>query len=278
LRAVSQVKQTNLAIELPHTIFPTFDSLIPKEADPAQLFSGLDLRDAYHSIRYLQFEEWVRTRYKPGVEEYYYVITYEEDGKVYRYNCLTFGLCDAPAFYTTVLQSVLTPHKDIANNYLDDILIKGSGPSNHIDNVVAVVTTLLDNNLQIKLEKCQWMGSEIKFSGCIINGCQIKPDPDKLLEVRTAEVPSKPKQLKTFLGKVAWLGKFMLNRAKALRPLYLLAKNIGKWCPQTYSESRIQIQFSKSRNQKFNQIVGVKDLARKLASILHGNHIFRLNF
>ena len=61
---------------------------------------------------------------------------------------------------------------------------------------------------------------------------------------------------------------------KALRISYF-EKNIGKWCPQTYSESRIQIQFSKSRNQKFNQIVGVKDLARKLASILHGNHIFR---
>ena len=225
LRAVSQVKQTNKAIKVPpNTHFPTFETLIPKQADPEQLFTGLDLQEAYHSIQYMPYDHWAQTRFKVGVEEFYYIIVYEEDGKFYRYNVLTYGLSDAPAFYSSVLQAVLLPHKQYAGNYLDDILISGSGQRQHISNVIAVVKTLLKYNFKIKLAKCQWLGSEIKFLGCIINGCQIKPDPDKLLEIRTAETPTTPRQLKKFIGKVAWLGRFMLNRAKTLRPLYLLTK------------------------------------------------------
>ncbi|CAF5032002.1 unnamed protein product, partial [Rotaria socialis] len=60
----------------------------------------------------------------------------------------------------------------------------------------------------LKIDKCHFCKTQLKYLGHIVSKEGISPDPDKLNAVREYPVPAKLKAVRTFLGLSSLLSSF----------------------------------------------------------------------
>lgn len=118
----------------------------------AKIFSKLDLRNAYNLLRIREGDEW-KTAFNTPSGHYEYLV-------------MPFGLSNSPSVFQALINDVL---RDMLNNfvfvYLDDILIFSQSPQDHVRHVREVLLRLLQNNLYVKLEKCEFHTTQTTFLG-----------------------------------------------------------------------------------------------------------------
>ena len=113
--------------------------------------------------------------------------------------------------------------------FLDDILIVSRGRiENHLDLVQKCLIKLDQENLRINLAKChlakdqnEWLGHRITPSG-------ITPLSNKTDAIEKLSSPSNLKKLRSFMGSVHHLGKFIPNLSHMCHPHRPLLKKITK--------------------------------------------------
>lgn len=129
----------------------------------AQVFTKLDLRNAYHLIRIREGDEW-KTAFNTSMGHFEYPV-------------LPFGLTNAPAVFQALVNDVL---RDMVNQfvfvYLDDILIFSPSMQVHTQHVRQVLQRLLENQL-FKAEKCVFHAKSVSFLWFVISTGEIKADP-----------------------------------------------------------------------------------------------------
>ncbi len=142
----------------------------------AKVFTKLDLRNAYHLVRIHEGDEW-KTAFNTPTGHYEYLV-------------LPFGLTNAPAVFQGMVNNVLG---DMINQfvfvYLDDILIFSPSLQVHTQHVRQVLQRLLENQLYVKAEKCEFHAQSVSFLGFIVSAGEIKPDPAKVDAVAKWPVP-----------------------------------------------------------------------------------------
>lgn len=125
----------------------------------------------------------------------------------YEYLVMPFGLTNAPAVFQTLVNDVL---RNFLNQfvfvYIDDILIFYA--ITHQKHVRLVLQILLQNQLYVKAEKC-----EFHFLGFIIAEGAVSMDPEKVRAVQEWLVPNSKKQLQRSLGFIIFIGR--LSRTSA---------------------------------------------------------------
>ncbi|KAL0168942.1 hypothetical protein M9458_037164, partial [Cirrhinus mrigala] len=168
----------------------------------AKVFTKLDLRNAYHLIRIREGDEW-KTAFNTPTGHYEYLV-------------LPFGLTNAPAVFQGMVNSVLG---DMINQfvfvYLDDILIFSPSLQVHTQHVRQVLQRLLENQLYVKADKCEFHAKSVSFLGFVVSAGEIKPDLAKVKAV--AE-----KALQRFLGFANFYRRFIRNFGQVAAPLTAL--------------------------------------------------------
>ena len=82
-------------------------------------------------------------------------------------------------------------------------------------------------NLKLNLDKCHIRKAGVSYIGHCLTKEGLKPDPEKIRAVQEMQRPQNLKELRTFLGFMQYLAKFMPNMANVSAPLrQLLEKNI----------------------------------------------------
>ncbi len=186
----------------------------------AQVFTKLDLRNAYHLVRIREGDEW-KTAFNTPSGHYEYLV-------------LPFGLSNAPAVFQDLVNSVLG---DMINQfvfvYLDDILIFSPSLQVHTQHVRRVLQRLLENKLFVKAEKCEFHAESVTFLGHIISTRGIKPDSAKIEAVAMWPVPDSRKALQRFLGFANFYRRYIRNFGQIAAPLTALTstKVIFRWNP-----------------------------------------------
>ena len=188
-------------------------------------FSALDVRSGYYNIRMKDGDEW-KTAF----------IT---SRGLYESLVMTFGLCNAPATFQCMMDSIFVVHirRGDANAYIDDIGIgtasdptgKLSDEDFHIKVVLEILHVFRKHKLSLKAEKCVFLQKEIKYLGHVISGESLKPDPVKLDAVQEWPPPTNLKQLRSFLGFLNYYRRFIHNYAKKARPLNDLTCTNTPW-------------------------------------------------
>uniref|UniRef100_A0A3P9HSL7 Gypsy retrotransposon integrase-like protein 1 n=1 Tax=Oryzias latipes TaxID=8090 RepID=A0A3P9HSL7_ORYLA len=172
----------------------------------ARVFSKLDLRNAYHLVRMREGDEW-KTAFNTPLGHFEYLV-------------MPFGLTNAPAIFQNLVNDVL---RDFLNRfvfvYLDDILIYSRNQEQHTHHVRQVLSRLLENQLYVKAEKCEFHVPTISFLGFIIDSGNIRPDPAKITAVTSWEPPKSRKQLQRFLGFANFYRRFIRNYSSIAAPL-----------------------------------------------------------
>lgn len=170
-------------------------------------FSTLDLLAGYHQIAMDESSKEM-TAFSTG------------DG-LYQYTRMPFGITNGPASFSRLMSIVLSGLPiDVAQAYLDDILVAGSDFDDHLNNLASVFDRLAKHGLKLSADKCELFRTEVKYLGFLVSAEGLKPSPENLQAIIDFPKPLTIRKLKSFNGLVNFYKKFIPNSAEMMKPLY----------------------------------------------------------
>ncbi len=120
---------------------------------------------------------------------------------LYEFVVMPFGLCNAPATFQRLMNTVLADLiRDKCIVYIDDILVMGDTLEDHLCNVGRVLQRLREAGLKLKPAKCHFLRKRVEFLGYVVSEDGISPDPRKVVAVRNFPRPENLKTLRPFLS------------------------------------------------------------------------------
>ena len=170
-----------------------------------KVFSTLDLRSGYYHIGLSESAKPKTAFVIAGI------------GK-YQFNRVPFSLSEAPAYFQTLINKVLTGF-DFAMGYLDDIIIFSRSEEEHLIHLEKVFQSLQEAGLKLKLQKCSFFKKHIQYLGHLLSDEGIQPLPEKLESIKNMPRPKNQKEVKQFLGLVGYYRKFIPRFADISRVL-----------------------------------------------------------
>lgn len=208
IRICVDMRRANEAIQRENYPLPTFDSFMTKLRN-AKYFSRLDLESAYHQLE-LDAES------RP-------ITTFITHKGIFRYKRLMFGVNSAPEIFQRIFEAILAPCQNCLN-YLDDIIVYGSTENEHdhcLNNVMQVLNT---HNVLLNKSKCLFKVQELEFLGHKLSSQGIEADQRKVKTIMEFRSPQNKEEVRSFLGLVTYLGKFLPDLGTATDPLRQLTK------------------------------------------------------
>ncbi|THH27321.1 hypothetical protein EUX98_g6860 [Antrodiella citrinella] len=116
------------------------------------------------------------------------------------------GDCNAVATYQTLMNHIFGPYIGrFMDVYLDDIVIYSDTLEEHIKHVRIIIDMLRREELYLSSSKLNFLTSEVKVLGRIVDSHGIRMDPDKVDTVLNWKVPTNKELLRGFLGSVGYL-------------------------------------------------------------------------
>ncbi|GBM68120.1 Transposon Ty3-I Gag-Pol polyprotein [Araneus ventricosus] len=182
----------------------------------ASLFSTMDLKSGYWQI---EVDE--RDREKTAF------IT--PDG-VYQFKVMPFGLCNAPATFERMMDSLLKGMKwKHCLCYLDDVIVYAATFEEHLRRLRMVLQCIQTAGLTLNHEKCFFGQSRLKILGHLVDKDGIHPDPGKVEAIQEFPTPKSISQVRSFLGICSYYRRFVHKFADIARPLHELLKQDVKF-------------------------------------------------
>src|SRR5258707_3939736 len=112
---------------------------------------------------------------------------------------------------------------------MDDILVYSCTLSNHQQIIHQVLSTLQEQRLFLKPEKCKFKQKEVEYLGLVISKDHVAMDPMKVCRVMEWPTPMEVKEVQSFLGFVNFYWKFIHNFSDIACPLYALTHKTQWW-------------------------------------------------
>src|SRR5665811_1255193 len=156
------------------------------------------------------------------------------DRGLFEYNCMPFGLKNAPATYQRMMNELLEGLEDFSLVYQDDVLVYSQSFKEHKEHLREVLSRFRKVGLTILSSKCQFGKQYVKFLGHVVSENGIQMNPEKVATIQAFGIPTTRKQLRGFLGLVGWYHNFVERFADLAEPLYALCspKQKFKWTPR----------------------------------------------
>ena len=154
---------------------------------------------------------------------------------------MPFGLVNAPASYTLMMNKVLQGLTwKFLLCYMDDILVYSKTFEEHLQHLDLVFGRLREANLKLKPSKCHFATEKVLYLGHYISSKGIHVNDDKIKAVKDFPKPKTVRKLRGFLGLCSYYRRFVPNFARIAAPLYKLLKKDTKFAWDTQEESSFQ--------------------------------------
>ena len=175
----------------------------------AKFFSKIDLSQGYHQVPVAD-EDIAKTAMKTRYGSYEWMV-------------MNFGLTNAPAAFTHMMNDVFTDFTDIfVLVFIDDILIFSKTKELHADHVKQVLQRLRDCKLKANWEKSALFTDTVEYCGIQITPNGVSPLLDKVKSVTEWPVPTNVHDIRSFWGLVGYYRKFIPNFSKLAAPMTYL--------------------------------------------------------
>ncbi|UYV82739.1 K02A2.6-like, partial [Cordylochernes scorpioides] len=141
---------------------------------------------------------------------------------------IPFGITSAPEIFQRKMTQLLGNIEGVVC-FMDDIVVYGSSLEEHNERVRQVLKKIQEERMTLNPEKCQFGVKTVKFLGHTLSSEGLFIDEEKLDAITKMEAPRSTKELKSFLGMMNYLGKFIPNLADKLQPLNSLLSTKNEW-------------------------------------------------
>ncbi|GFW09704.1 retrovirus-related Pol polyprotein from transposon 297 [Trichonephila clavipes] len=122
---------------------------------------------------------------------------------------MSFGLKNAPYFFSKIMAELLNGLEDFVVPYLDDIAIFSDTWESHLKHVETVLQRIKEKaKLTIKPSKCKFAQQNVKFLGHIVGQGFRTPSEIKVQAVLEFPTPHKT-QIRAFLGLAGYYQKYI---------------------------------------------------------------------
>ena len=138
----------------------------------------------------------------------------------YEYARMTFGLKNAPPTFQRYIDETFKGLQGkMLFTFIDDIIIFADTLEEHDEKLTLIMERLEKANLQLNINKCEFLKTEICYLGHILSKQGVSPDPRKLKAVKHFPQPQTIKNVRQFLGLAGYYRRFIKNFATMSRPL-----------------------------------------------------------
>ena len=142
---------------------------------------------------------------------------------LYQFKVMSFGLCNAPATFERLMETVLRGLQwRECLVYLDDIIIFGRTFDETLARLSNVFDRIQEANLKLNPSKCALFWEEVKFLGHVVSPKGVQTDPSKIEAVVDWPTPKNASEVRSFLGLASYYRKFVKGFAAIARPLHHL--------------------------------------------------------
>jgi hypothetical protein len=181
------------------------------------LFSVLDLKDAFHQVPLHEDSRPYTCCSTPRGSKQWCVVV--------------MGLKNGVAIFQRVIDYSLREVADVANPYVDDIIVgtewcgtEEATLEAHDQDIRRVLGALQEHRLVVDKNKCRFFVREVEFCGHILGGGKRRPAPGKLMALEKWEEPRTITALRGFLGFTNYYSSYVKEYARYAAPLMELLK------------------------------------------------------
>ena len=206
LRVCLDPTDLNKAVLREYHPIPVVEDIVP-ELNGSDLFTKLDLKDGYWHIKL--------------DEESSYLTTFSTPFGKYRYGRLPFGLCVSQDVFQRKVDETFNPCEGTIG-ISDDVTLHGKGEKQHDERLHKVMEQTRKANLCLNYAKVSIKQPSVKFFGNIYSAEGVRADPGKVEAITALRPPENKGEVKSFLGMVNYLQKFIpriSEHTKLLRDL-----------------------------------------------------------
>ena len=176
-----------------------------------QFFTTLDLASGYWQV---QMVEDAREK-----------TAFTTHAGLYEFRTMPFGLCNAPATFQRLMETVLAGlTRDKCLVYLDDILVVGRTIQEHLANLRSVLQRLQAAGLKLKARKCSFMQTQVEYLGHIVSCQGVSVYPKRTAAIQEFPRPGDLKTLRSFVGLASYYRRFVPGFSRIAGPLHALTK------------------------------------------------------
>ena len=138
---------------------------------------------------------------------------------------MPFGLKNAGATYQSAMIAIFENmmHKEM-EDYVNDIVVKSKTRTGHLQVLEQVFKRCREYKLRMNPMKCAFEVSVGKFLGFLVHHRGISVDPAKATAIATMKRPTTVRELKSFLGRVSYIRRFVPGLALVTSGLSKLLK------------------------------------------------------
>ena len=145
---------------------------------------------------------------------------------LFEWRRMPFGMCNASATFqraiARALRKIVNRKGSMVMAYIDDIVIATETVEDHMVRLREVFECLREAGFKMRVAKCDFMKSEIKYLGRVVSAEGIKPDPKAVVKLRDWEVPRNKTEMQSFLGFANYYREFIPWNAKLVAPLHAI--------------------------------------------------------
>lgn len=141
-----------------------------------------------------------------------------------------FGISCAPEIFQKTMETILAGLEGIIV-YLDDVVVFGSSREEHDLRLEQLQKRLDEYGVLLNNQKCVYGVPEIEFLGHVLNEKGIRPTEDRMASVKGFREPRNVPELRSFLGLVTYISRFVPNLAAKTEPLRQLLRTgrVFRW-------------------------------------------------
>jgi len=125
----------------------------------------------------------------------------------------------------TLLHDIM--HKEI-ELHVDDMIAKSRTARDHLVDLRKRFKHIVKYRLRLNPNKCVFGASSRKLLSFIVSQRGIEVDPAKVQAIRDMPPPQTEKQIRSFLGKVNYIARFIVQLTTICDPLFKLLKKDTK--------------------------------------------------
>ena len=144
---------------------------------------------------------------------------------------MSFGLCNAPATYTRIMNLILHGlHWKTVLAFLDDILVLGKTFEEHILNITEVLHRFQKYGIKLKPKKCELFQEKVEFLGRVISTQGMEVGESYIDTMKNWPVPTSTRDVERFCGFANYHRNFIKDFARITVPLYAVTgKQKFRW-------------------------------------------------